>query len=135
MHLLSEDRGASLEAGVVGRIKLISKLREMQDKPIGSVRWVAVSATIPNTADLATWLGVSRQGIKTFGGCFRRAPCLLACKLAMRQAEGCQCLVRQAADELTTHAACCYDTRPSSHRASPPCLQTRTCAPSSCAPW
>eukprot|EP00887_Chlorella_sp_A99_P002756 scaffold6.g2756.t1 len=67
VHLLSEDRGASLEAGVVGRVKMISRLREMRDRPIGSVRWVAVSATIPNTRDLAAWLGVPPQGIKEFG--------------------------------------------------------------------
>ncbi|KAF2089406.1 P-loop containing nucleoside triphosphate hydrolase protein, partial [Saccharata proteae CBS 121410] len=46
VHILKEDRGATLEA-VVSRMKSI-------DSP---VRFVAVSATVPNFADIATWLG------------------------------------------------------------------------------
>ncbi|KAL4421686.1 hypothetical protein ABPG77_010630 [Micractinium sp. CCAP 211/92] len=66
VHLLNESRGASLE-GVVARIKMISRLREMQAQAIGSVRFVAVSATIPNVQDLAEWLDVPPGGIKCFG--------------------------------------------------------------------
>ncbi|KAL4457640.1 hypothetical protein ABPG75_012505 [Micractinium tetrahymenae] len=66
VHLLNESRGASLEGGVA-RIKMISRLREMQAQAIGSVRFVAVSATIPNVQDLAEWLGVPPAGIKCFG--------------------------------------------------------------------
>jgi len=35
--------------------------------PIASLRYVAVSATVPNAADLAQWLGVPPQGVKVFG--------------------------------------------------------------------
>ncbi|PSC72871.1 putative ATP-dependent DNA helicase HFM1 isoform B [Micractinium conductrix] len=66
VHLLSESRGASLEA-VIARIKVVSRLPEMRGQPISSVRFVAVSATIPNLQDLAEWLAVPPQGIKCFG--------------------------------------------------------------------
>lgn len=46
VHLLKEDRGAILEA-VVSRMKSIGT----------EVRFVALSATIPNFQDIATWLG------------------------------------------------------------------------------
>ncbi|KAF2643541.1 P-loop containing nucleoside triphosphate hydrolase protein [Massarina eburnea CBS 473.64] len=46
VHLLKEDRGATLEA-VVSRMKSIGT----------DVRFVALSATIPNFDDVATWLG------------------------------------------------------------------------------
>lgn len=46
VHLLKEDRGATLEA-VVARMKSIGT----------NVRFVALSATVPNFHDVATWLG------------------------------------------------------------------------------
>jgi ATP-dependent DNA helicase HFM1/MER3 len=46
VHILKEDRGAVLEA-VVSRMKSIGT----------DVRFVALSATIPNFHDIATWLG------------------------------------------------------------------------------
>ncbi|KAF1977607.1 P-loop containing nucleoside triphosphate hydrolase protein [Bimuria novae-zelandiae CBS 107.79] len=46
VHLLKEDRGATLEA-VVARMKSIGT----------HVRFVALSATVPNFHDVATWLG------------------------------------------------------------------------------
>ncbi|KAJ4295152.1 ATP-dependent DNA helicase MER3 [Kalmusia sp. IMI 367209] len=46
VHLLKEDRGAILEA-VVSRMKSIGT----------EVRFVALSATVPNFGDVATWLG------------------------------------------------------------------------------
>lgn len=39
----------------------------MRGQPIGSLRFVAVSATVPNVADLAEWLGAPLAGIKCFG--------------------------------------------------------------------
>lgn len=46
VHFLKEDRGACLEA-------VVSRMRS-----IGSdVRFVALSATVPNSEDIATWLG------------------------------------------------------------------------------
>lgn len=46
VHILKEARGATLEA-VVSRMKAIGS----------NVRFVALSATIPNSEDVATWLG------------------------------------------------------------------------------
>ncbi|RAR07973.1 atp-dependent dna helicase mer3 [Stemphylium lycopersici] len=48
VHILKEDRGATLEA-VVSRMKSIGT----------DVRFVALSATVPNFDDIATWLGRS----------------------------------------------------------------------------
>ena len=46
MHLLKEQRGATLEV-VITRMKTIGT----------NVRFVAISATIPNSRDIAVWLG------------------------------------------------------------------------------
>ena len=46
VHILKEDRGATLEA-VVSRMKSVGS----------DVRFVALSATVPNSQDIATWLG------------------------------------------------------------------------------
>ncbi|KAI5841329.1 Sec63 Brl domain-containing protein [Morchella snyderi] len=46
VHILKESRGATLEV-VVSRMKSIGT----------NVRFVALSATVPNTEDIATWLG------------------------------------------------------------------------------
>lgn len=46
VHILKEARGATLEA-VVSRMKSVAS----------NVRFVALSATIPNFSDIATWLG------------------------------------------------------------------------------
>ena len=46
VHILKDDRGATLEA-VVSRMKTIGH----------DIRFVALSATIPNSDDIATWLG------------------------------------------------------------------------------
>lgn len=46
VHILKESRGATLEA-VVSRMKSIS----------ANVRFIALSATVPNSQDIATWLG------------------------------------------------------------------------------
>ncbi|CAI6326018.1 unnamed protein product [Periconia digitata] len=48
VHILKEDRGATLEV-VVSRMKTIGT----------NVRFVALSATVPNFNDVATWLGKS----------------------------------------------------------------------------
>ena len=46
VHILKESRGATLEA-VVSRMKSVGS----------HVRFVALSATVPNSEDIATWLG------------------------------------------------------------------------------
>ncbi|KAL8674416.1 MAG: hypothetical protein Q9168_001208 [Polycauliona sp. 1 TL-2023] len=48
VHILNETRGACLEA-VVSRMKSVGS----------SVRFLALSATVPNSDDIATWLGLN----------------------------------------------------------------------------
>ncbi|KAI3467038.1 hypothetical protein Pfo_023701, partial [Paulownia fortunei] len=66
VHLLNDPRGAALEA-IVSRIKMLACNPEMQSSPLSFVRFLAVSATIPNINDLAEWLMAPTQGIKRFG--------------------------------------------------------------------
>ncbi|TYK03118.1 ATP-dependent DNA helicase MER3-like protein [Cucumis melo var. makuwa] len=66
VHLLNDPRGAVLEA-IVSRIKMIARNPEMKSSPLSHVRFLAVSATIPNIGDLAEWLNVPVQGVKRFG--------------------------------------------------------------------
>ncbi|RLM79899.1 hypothetical protein C2845_PM12G20550 [Panicum miliaceum] len=66
VHLLNDPRGAALEA-VVSRIKMLSRHGNMKSSPLASVRFVAVSATIPNIEDIAEWLLAPPEGIKRFG--------------------------------------------------------------------
>ncbi|XP_057464272.1 DExH-box ATP-dependent RNA helicase DExH17 isoform X1 [Actinidia eriantha] len=66
VHLLNDPRGAALEA-IVSRIKLLACNPEMKSSTLSCVRFLAVSATIPNIGDLAEWLMVPFQGIKRFG--------------------------------------------------------------------
>lgn len=46
MHLLAEERGATLEV-------IVSRMRTVNP----DIRFVAVSATVPNIEDVAVWLG------------------------------------------------------------------------------
>lgn len=46
VHILNKDRGAALEV-VVSRMKSVG----------AGTRFVALSATVPNSQDIATWLG------------------------------------------------------------------------------
>ncbi|GER44443.1 helicase-like protein, partial [Striga asiatica] len=66
VHLLNDPRGAALEA-IVSRIKMIARSPEMKSSSLSLIRFLAVSATIPNIHDLAEWLMVPTQGIKRFG--------------------------------------------------------------------
>ncbi|KZV32939.1 hypothetical protein F511_01450 [Dorcoceras hygrometricum] len=66
VHLLNDPRGAALEA-IVSRIKMLACNPEMRSTSLSHVRFLAVSATIPNINDLAEWLMAPSQGIKRFG--------------------------------------------------------------------
>ncbi|XP_057997626.1 DExH-box ATP-dependent RNA helicase DExH17-like isoform X1 [Hevea brasiliensis] len=66
VHLLNDPRGAALEA-IVSRIKMLAHNPEMKSSTLSCVRFLAVSATIPNIEDIAEWLSVPAQGIKRFG--------------------------------------------------------------------
>jgi ATP-dependent DNA helicase HFM1/MER3 len=46
VHMLHEPRGATLEA-------VVSRMKSVQSE----VRFIALSATVPNLSDIATWLG------------------------------------------------------------------------------
>eukprot|EP00850_Spirogloea_muscicola_P003151 SM000012S25413 [mRNA] locus=s12:910080:915978:- [translate_table: standard] len=66
VHLLSESRGATLEA-VVSRIKMLARFPEMRQTQLACVRFMAVSATIPNIEDVGEWLQVDHSGLCKFG--------------------------------------------------------------------
>lgn len=51
VHLLNDPRGAVLEA-IVSRIKMLSHNPELKSRSPAQVRFVAVSAIIPNIEDL-----------------------------------------------------------------------------------
>lgn len=51
VHLLNDPRGAVLE-GIVSRIKMLAHNPEMKSSSLAHVRFLAVSATIPNIEDL-----------------------------------------------------------------------------------
>ena len=60
VHLLGEDnRGPTLEA-VISRTKTIYNHMDSESTHFG-IRYIAVSATIPNIQDLATWLGQNQE--------------------------------------------------------------------------
>ncbi|KXZ47537.1 hypothetical protein GPECTOR_34g696 [Gonium pectorale] len=68
VHLLNEsERGSALEAGVVSRLLTLSAFPELREHAISRLRLVAVSATIPNVRDIATWLRVPPEGLKVYG--------------------------------------------------------------------
>lgn len=66
VHILKECRGATLEA-------VVSRMRSMGS----SIRFVALSATVPNSDDIATWLGRNCSSLhlpavrEVFGESFR----------------------------------------------------------------
>ncbi|KAM6572347.1 hypothetical protein CsatA_016427 [Cannabis sativa] len=66
VHLLNDPRGAALEA-IVSRMKMLARNPLLKSSSLSHVRFVAVSATIPNIEDLAEWLEVPIQGVKRFG--------------------------------------------------------------------
>ncbi|KAH9742364.1 DExH-box ATP-dependent RNA helicase DExH17 [Citrus sinensis] len=51
VHLLNDPRGAALEA-IISRIKMLACNPEMKSSSLASVRFLAVSATIPNVEDI-----------------------------------------------------------------------------------
>lgn len=69
VHILGKDRGSALEA-VVSRMKSLGS----------QIRFVALSATIPNAADIAQWLGKNQTQpsypamLAEFGAEFRPVP-------------------------------------------------------------
>ena len=67
VHLLCEDRGPTLEAGVVCRLRALGRMPQLASTNLAQLRVLAVSATIPNVGDIATWLEVPQSGCKAYG--------------------------------------------------------------------
>ncbi|KAL0477357.1 ATP-dependent DNA helicase Hfm1 [Acrasis kona] len=74
VHLLNEERGAVLEA-VVSRMKTLKKSEEMADRPSSNLRFIALSATIPNIEDIGQWINAPNDAVLVFGDEYR--PCKL----------------------------------------------------------
>ena len=71
VHLLGDERGGALEA-VVSRFKVLRERPDMRQKPLGNVRFVACSATVPNLDDVGDWLGAPKpEGRFAFGEEYR----------------------------------------------------------------
>ena len=62
VHLIGDSRGGCLEV-IVSRLKLLSKSAALLHSHLRSVRFGAVSATIPNITmqNLASWLGLGTR--------------------------------------------------------------------------
>ncbi|KAL3683463.1 hypothetical protein R1sor_001485 [Riccia sorocarpa] len=65
VHLLNDTRGAALEA-IVSRMKMLARYPELKESCISRIRFVAVSATIPNIEDLGEWLLAPPRAVKRF---------------------------------------------------------------------
>ena len=68
--LLTWHDAAQLEA-VVSRLKLLSRLPALAASQLGRLRFVAVSATIPNVRDVGAWLGAPPGYSPSFGDEYR----------------------------------------------------------------
>lgn len=103
VHILKEDRGASLEV-------VVSRMKSM-DRP---ARFIALSATIPNSSDVARWLGESNRvplmpaAIAVFGEEFRPVP-------LNRHVEGIQA---NGANEFAFDKICSNMSAPTSSKGS-----------------
>lgn len=64
VHLLGESRGATLEA-------IVSRMKVMQKHLSTSIRFIAISATIPNVSDVGAWLNAK---VMKFGEEYRPVP-------------------------------------------------------------
>ncbi|XP_059489970.1 probable ATP-dependent DNA helicase HFM1 isoform X2 [Neocloeon triangulifer] len=62
VHLLNEDRRGPILEAVVSRMKTVQLSLELENKAqtygVEGIRFLAVSATIPNVEDITKWLGV-----------------------------------------------------------------------------
>jgi hypothetical protein len=75
----------------VSRLKLLSRMPALRGSALASLRFVAVSATIPNVADVGAWIGAPPGHAPSFGDEYRA--CALEVKGASRKlhAEGNVC--------------------------------------------
>jgi ATP-dependent DNA helicase HFM1/MER3 len=75
VHTLAEDRGAVLEA-VVSRMRTVaaSPLVTAKGWPAARMRFVAVSATLPNLRDVAAWIGAGPHTTFSYDDSYRPVP-------------------------------------------------------------
>lgn len=67
VHLLADERGAVIES-------LVSRSHRLVESRQRQVRIVALSATLPNYADVAEFLQVPKRGLFFFGPEYRPVP-------------------------------------------------------------
>ena len=71
VHLLGDDRGGALEA-IVSRLKVLARKPNLANSPLGSLRFAACSATVPNLRDVGQWLNAPiPEGVWEFGEEYR----------------------------------------------------------------
>lgn len=70
VHLLHDARGATLEA-CISRMATLGALPEFADSSLAKLRILALSATIPNIADIAQWLRAPPHATLVFGNEYR----------------------------------------------------------------
>lgn len=71
--MLGDRRGSILEA-IVGRLQVLKTSPAMECMALASLRLGAVSATVPNADDVATWLRVPQGGLRVYGKEMRPVP-------------------------------------------------------------
>ena len=67
VHLLNDDRGPVIET-------LVARTHRQVETTQSSIRIVGLSATLPNPADVASFLGVTKNGLFVFDQSFRPIP-------------------------------------------------------------
>ena len=70
MHLLNEDRRGSTLETIISRMKFASSVEfSCDDNKIESyqnIRFICISATIPNIIDVAEWVKTEKTAVKSF---------------------------------------------------------------------
>ena len=71
IHLLSENRGATLES-VIARLSMLK--RQLHAYPVHNLRIIGLSATFPNIDDVGNWLNCPAGHVFVFGNAYRPVP-------------------------------------------------------------
>ncbi len=84
----------------MSRLKLLSALPALARSPLGRLRFLAVSATIPNVADIGAWIGAPPGYSPSFGDEYRACALDVKGKHAAMIAHSTLCCVRSRCDAL-----------------------------------